>query len=163
MKAVDPQSSMNARSIVCVALLLVAACTTTPTGLTMPATNEAEIRQAERALELALSSGDPLAWVEHYTDDAVFVAPGAPAVQGREALTQMARSMRPLSSVRIQAMKTEVSSTVAAVYGRGSWVSGASSASPSTTHVRLIIVWRKGNDSRWRVAQELLHLEPPAP
>ena len=79
MKAVDPQSSMNARSIVCVALLLVAACTTTPTGLTMPATNEAEIRQAERALELALSSGDPLAWVEHYTDDAVFVAPGAPA------------------------------------------------------------------------------------
>src|SRR6476619_2865720 len=99
---------MNARSIVCFALLLVAACTTNQTGLAMPATNEAEIRQAERALELALSSGDPLAWVEHYTDDAIFVAPGAPAVQGREALTHMARLMRPLSSVRIQALKTEV-------------------------------------------------------
>lgn len=127
----------------------------------MATINEAEIRQAERALEVALSSDDPVAWVDHCTEDAVFVAPGGPAVQGREALTQMAKSMRPLSSVKIEAQKTEMSASVAAVCARGSWVSGAGSASPSTTRVRFIIVWRKGQDGRWRVAEELLHVEPP--
>ena len=113
-------------------------------------------------VKTALSSADPLAWVEHYTEDAVFVAPGAAAVQGREALTRMAKGMRPLSSVRIESIKTEGVGSVAAVYGRGSWVSGAGTATQSTTEVRLIIVWRKGSDGRWRVAQELLHAQPPA-
>ncbi len=120
----------------------------------------AEIRQAERALEAALSSADPLAWVDHYTEDAEFVAPGAPAVQGREALLRMAQSMRPLSAVRIQDLKTDGSGTVAAVYGRGSWINGAGTPTQSTTNVRLLIVWRKGGDGRWRIAQELLHPEP---
>lgn len=120
-----------------------------------------EIRQAERALETALSSPDPGAWVEHYTEDAVFVAPGAPAVQGRDALTRMSKAMRPLSAVRITDLKTDGSGNVAAVYGRATWVSGAGTATATTTQVRLIIVWRKESDGRWRVAQELLHAEPP--
>ena len=128
---------------------------------TTAATLELEIRQAERSLELALSSPNPTEWVEHYTEDAVFVAPGAPAVQGRDALTRMAQSMRPLSAVQIQALRTELSEKVAAVYARASWVSGAGSPAQSATNVRAIIVWRKGNDGRWRVAQELLHAEPP--
>ena len=41
--------------------------------------NEAEIRDAERALVNALESDNPTAWVYHYTEDAVFVVPGAPA------------------------------------------------------------------------------------
>ena len=80
-------------------LVVLAGCAHTPTEAVMPLRFDPnEIRQAERALEAALSSSDPLAWVAHYTEDAVFVAPGAPAVQGRDALTQMARAMRPLSS-----------------------------------------------------------------
>ena len=141
---------------------LAACSTTSPTDNAMMF-NETEIRQAEKALEAALSSPDPVAWVEHYTEDAVFVAPGAPAVQGREALTRMAKAMRPLSSARIESVKTEGSGSVAAVYGQGSWVNGAGTATASTTKVRLIIVWRKGNDGRWRIAQELLHPQPSAP
>lgn len=124
--------------------------------------DEREIRQAERGIEAALSSPDPVAWVAHYTEDALFVFPGAPVVQGREALMRMARSMKPLSAVRIEDVKTEGSGRVAAVYGRGSWVSGAGTPSASTTRVRLLIVWRKGDDGRWRIAQELLQAEPPA-
>ena len=61
--------------------------------------DEAEIRSAERALETAPESPDATAWVYHYTEDAMFVGPGAPAVQGREALLAMAKAMQPLSSV----------------------------------------------------------------
>ena len=124
--------------------------------------NEAEIRTAERALERALESPDPTAWVYAYTEDAVFVAPGAPAVEGRAALLQMARAMQPLSSVSIKALRTEGSGNLAYVYGQASWVSGPSSDAAPVTNVRLIIVWRKEADGRWRVAQELLHADPAA-
>lgn len=70
---------------------------------------------------------------------------------------------KPLSAVKIEDRKTEGSGRLAAVYGRGSWVSGAGTPAASTTKVRLIIVWRKGDDGRWRVAQELLHAEPATP
>jgi uncharacterized protein (TIGR02246 family) len=124
--------------------------------------NEGEIRAAERALEAALQSPDPTAWVYLYTEDAVFVAPGAPAVQGRAALLQMAKAMKPLSSVSIQPIRTEGSGRLATVYGHGSWVSGRPSEAGSVSKVRLIIVWRKEADGQWRVAQELLHADPAA-
>ena len=124
--------------------------------------DDSEIRAAEKALERALESSDPTAWVYHYTEDAVFVSPGAPAVQGRAALLEMATAMRPLSSVVITPLRTEASGNVAAVYGQASWVSGAHTSSATITTVRLLIVWRKEPDGVWRVAQELLDPEPVA-
>ena len=124
--------------------------------------NEAEIRAAERALEQALQSSDPTAWVYSYTEDAVFVAPGAPAVQGRAALLQMAKAMKPLSSVSIQPMRTEGSGGLATVYAHASWVSGRPPEAGSVAKVRGIIVWRKEADRQWRVAQELLNADPAA-
>jgi uncharacterized protein (TIGR02246 family) len=121
---------------------------------------EAEIRAAESALVQALQAPDPTAWVYHYTEDAVFVAPGAPAVQGRAALLRMARAMKPLSSVSLQPIRTEGSASLATVYGHGSWVSGKPPDADSVSKVRLIIVWRKEADGQWRIAQELLNAEP---
>lgn len=116
--------------------------------------DEAEIRRAERALEKALESPDRTAWVYHYTEDAMFVAPGE-VVQGREALLEMARGMNPLSSVSIEPQRTEGNANLAYTYGEGHWTSG----NPDTgarTNVRLIIVWRKEADGAWRVAHEML-------
>ena len=123
--------------------------------------NEAEIRAAEKALVKALMSSDPTEWVYHYTEDAIFVSPGSPAVTGRAELLKMAKSMQPLSSVTITPIRTEASGNVAAVYVQGSWVSTAKSGSAPTTKVRNLIVWRRESDGKWRVALELLHAEPP--
>jgi uncharacterized protein (TIGR02246 family) len=142
------------------ASVFLTACAQWKGSINMDAFNVEELRQAERALEIALSSSDPSAWVEHYTEDAVFVAPNTPAVQGRDALTKMSKTMRPLSSVKLTDLKTDGFGKLAAVYGRGTWVNGAGSATATTTNVRLIIVWRKEEDGRWRIAQELLHPEP---
>ena len=122
--------------------------------------DEAEIRAAERALVQALQAPDPTAWVDSYTEDAVFVASGAPAVQGRAALLQMAKAMKPLSSVSLEPIRTEGSARLATVYGHGSWVSGKPPDASAVTRVRLIIVWRKEADGQWRIAQELLHADP---
>lgn len=122
---------------------------------------ETEIRAAEKALATALMSSDPTAWVYHYTEDAVFVGPGSPPVNGRRELLEMAKTMQPLSSVVITPIRTEASGNVAAVYVQGSWVSGANSGFPRTTKARNIIVWRKEPDGKWRIALELFHPEPP--
>lgn len=122
----------------------------------------AEIRAAERALEQALQSSEPTARVYSYTEDAIFVAPGAPAVQGRAALLQMARAMKPLSSVSIQPIRTEGSEGLATVYAYASWTSGRPPEAGSVSKVRGIIVWRKEADGQWRVAQELLQADPAA-
>lgn len=124
--------------------------------------NEAEIRTAERALEQALQSSDPTAWVYSYTEDAMFVAPGAPAVQGRAALLQMAKAMKPLSSVSIRPIRTEGSGGLATVYAHASWVSGRPPEAGSVAKMRGILVWRKEADGQWRVALELLNADPTA-
>jgi ketosteroid isomerase-like protein len=120
--------------------------------------DDQELRTAEQALERALGASDPLAWVEHYTDDAVFIGPGMPAVQGRSALVEMARSMSPLSSVSIVPLRTDMSGDLAAVYAHASWVSGEGTSERTESFVRGILVWRRGPDGAgtWRVAQELL-------
>lgn len=121
--------------------------------------NEDEIRAAERALEAALESADPTAWVYAYTEDAMFVAPGAPAVQGRDALLDMARKMKPLSSVSIEPLRTEGSGNLAYVYGQASWVNGRPPNLGAGVNLRLVIVWRKEADGLWRVAHEILNSE----
>jgi uncharacterized protein (TIGR02246 family) len=151
---------MNSSYFLLVAAALLTGCAQLKGSPRMEAFNEQELRQAERALEAALSSSDPSAWVAHYTEDAVFVAPGAPAVQGRDALIRMSKAMKPLSSVKLTDLKTDGSGKLAAVYGRGTWVNGAGTPTETASNVRLIIVWRKEADGRWRIAQELLHPEP---
>ena len=122
-----------------------------------PTFDETEIRSAERALEEALESPDPTAWVTHYTEDALFVGPGSPAVQGREGLLQMARAMNPLSSVSIRASRTGGSGNLAYAYGQASWVNGRPPDAGATTNVRFVIVWRREADGQWRVALEMLN------
>ena len=115
--------------------------------------DEAEIRAAERALVTALGAADPTAWVFQYTEDAVFDAGGEHVVQGRDGLLAMARTMRPLSSLVLEPLRTEGDGALATVWFTGSWISGRA---PDTTavQVRGVIVWRKGADGRWRVALE---------
>ena len=114
-----------------------------------------EIRTAERAVISALESDDPLAWVAHYTEDAVLLESGAPPVRGRPALLEMARAMKPLSSVVINPDHTEGHGKLAYVYGSGSWVNGRPPNVGDTTRVRFVMIWRKEAGGRWRIAHEV--------
>jgi ketosteroid isomerase-like protein len=119
--------------------------------------DDAALRSAERELEVALASEDPTAWVHHYTDDAVFDAGSEHAVQGRLALLEMARSMRPLSDVSIRPLRTEARGDLAAVWTEAYWASGEP-PDRRIVHVRGILVWQRDRDGRWRVAME--HISP---
>lgn len=134
-----------------VTLPLAAACATRP-PVSPPACSSVdvrEIRAAEQALVAALQAPGGT-WVTHYTEDAVLVESGE-ALVGRAALQQLASAMGPLSSVAIHADRTEGRGDLAYVTGTASWV-GRSGA---TTRVRLVMIWRKEADGRWRLAHEI--------
>ena len=126
----------------------------------MTASNESEIRSAERRLIAALESRDPEAWVDEYTADAVFDAGGEHAVEGRDALLHMAHAMRPLSEVALRPLRTLDAGEMVAVWMEGSWMSGEP-PEKRKVEVRGILVWRRDADGQWRVAIE--HITRSAP
>ena len=130
--------------------IAVSACNASP---------ETELRSAVADLAQVLQTPGP-AWVEHYTEDASFVAPGSAPVQGRAALLEMAKSMEPLRDMKISVERMEVNDGLGYTFVRGSWLTGEDPAKQETVRVRSLLVWRKDSDGRWRVTQELLHDDP---
>ena len=121
--------------------------------------SDAEIHSAIETLRQSLQAPDPTAWVYRYTEDAVFVGPGEPPVVGRPALLAMARSMTPLTDVKISVQRTERSGALAYVYAHGSWETKSGNGS-HTSRVRTLLILRKEADGNWRVAHELMHEDP---
>jgi uncharacterized protein (TIGR02246 family) len=119
----------------------------------------AALRAAEQALVASFEDADPAAWVDHYTDDAIFVAPGMAAIEGRDALLAHARQMTPLSSARIDAQTSDGDGDIAATLGSASWVNGPKGSDATTSRVRFLIVWRREPDGRWRIAREVLNAD----
>lgn len=115
-----------------------------------------EIRAATTKLAAALEDPDPTAWVYMYTEDAGLLEAGSEPLEGRARLLELARSMQPMSSVRISAIRTEGHGNIAYTYGTASWVNGRPPNAGPTSNVHLVIVWRKEADGQWRVAQEAL-------
>ncbi len=114
------------------------------------------IREAEKALAEAFESSDLTAWVDSYTDDAIFVGPGVPAIEGRSAFLDAVPQIS-ISSMEIVADSTLGAGNFAATLGRVNWVSGPKSSDAPTRRRRFLIVWRREPDGRWRIARELLN------
>jgi ketosteroid isomerase-like protein len=114
------------------------------------------IRAAERSLAQAFESPDLTAWVDFYTDDAIFVGPGAAAIEGRAALLEVAPHIS-ISSMEIEAQSTFGAGDLAATYGRASWVSGPKGSDSRTVRRRFLMVWRRDLDGGWRIAREMLN------
>ena len=124
--------------------------------MTLSSSDVAAIRAAEKALAEAFEAADPAAWVDCYTDDAVFVGPGAPAIEGRDALLAVAPSVA-ISSMEIVADSTIGAGAFAATQGSASWVSGPKGSVGPRVRRRFLMVWNRDASGRWRIARELLN------
>ena len=124
--------------------------------MTLSSSDVAAIRSAEKALAEAFEASDPTAWVDYYTEDAIFVGPGMPAVEGRDALLDLAPAVV-ISSMEIVADSTIGAGDFAATHGRGNWVTGPKGSDVPRVRRRFLMVWRRGADGRWRIARELLN------
>jgi len=124
--------------------------------VTLSSSDVAAIRGAEKALADAFELSDRTAWVEFYTEDAIFVGPGMPAIEGRSAFLDAARELT-ISSMEIAADSTLGAGDFAATLGRATWVTGPKDPDAPMQRRRFLMVWRREPDGRWRIARELLN------
>jgi ketosteroid isomerase-like protein len=109
-----------------------------------------EIRAAADALAAAFDAPDPAAWVDHYTEDAMFIGPRAAAVEGRAALLALVPHLS-MSDVAIVVESVIGSGDLAAAVGRAAWDGGDG----ERVRRRFLMVWRR-DAGRWRLAREML-------
>ena len=124
--------------------------------MALSSSDVAAIRAAEEALAEAFEAPDPTAWVDFYTDDAIFVGPGMPAIEGRNGFLDAARELT-ISSMEIAVDSTLGAGDFAATLGRARWVSGPKGSDGPMQRRRFLMVWRREPDGRWRIARELLN------
>lgn len=122
----------------------------------LPPSEISAIRAAEEDLAAAFESAHATAWVDFYTDDAVFCGPGMPAIEGRSALLEVAPRIT-ISAMEIVADSTIGGDELAATFGRASWINGPRASGGVRVRRRFLIVWRRERDGRWRIARELLN------
>ena len=115
-----------------------------------------QIHLAVTKLTAALQDPDPTAWVYMYTEDAGLLEAGSEPLQGRAKLLELAKTMQPMSSLKISPARIEGDGALAYMVGKASWVNGRAAQAEPSSNVQLFIVWRKGSDGQWRVAQEVM-------
>ncbi len=114
-----------------------------------------EIRSSERQLIALLEDPDTGKRVMHYTEDAVFMMPGGPPIEGREQMRRQTKTR--LHSVSLIPLTTEGNERFASVYARFSCVVGKSETSEGQfVALRILMVWRKEDDGVWRISREFL-------
>jgi ketosteroid isomerase-like protein len=123
--------------------------------MALSASDITAIRTAEQALAEAFEAGDPTAWVDFYTEDAIFAAPGVSTIQGRAGLLEAAHNIA-ISSMQITADSTLGTGDFASTFGRASWVAGRKGSDAPVLRRRFLMVWRR-DGVRWRIARELLN------
>ena len=102
----------------------------------------------EALAEALERSPDSTAWVDCYTDDAIFVGPGAPAIEGRSAFLEAAPHLH-MSSVEIVAESTLGAGDFAAFSG-ARLAERPRRIGCSRVRRRFLMVWRREPDGRWR-------------
>ena len=132
------------------------ACGSSVHQVTLSSSDVSAIRGAEKSLADAFEASDPTAWVDFYTEDAIFVGPGMPALEGRDALLEAAAAIV-ISSMEIVADSTLGAEDFAATHGRASWVNGPKDSDAPRVRRRFLMVWRRDAGGRWRIARELLN------
>jgi ketosteroid isomerase-like protein len=121
-------------------------------------------RDAEWAA--AASEGRDLERVlSYWTDDAIVVPPGLPAVVGKAALREYVQASMSMPGFRINWASTEVTfspdTNFAYMFGTN-WIDMNDPAgTPLRTYGRAVTIWRKDSDGEWRCAVDIWNAPPP--
>ena len=122
-------------------------------------------RDAEWAI--AASEGRDLERVlSYWTDDAIVMPPGLPAVIGQAALREYVQASMKIPGFRITWTSTDVTFSpdrnLAYMFGMNMVEMNGPDGTPVRIAGRAVTIWRKEADGEWRCAVDIWNAPPPA-
>ena len=160
---------MKAMGALCIAAVLsftMAGCNQAP-----PDTHDADMKaindlEAQWNKDYAARDGDKIA--AYYADDAVLMAPGAPAMSGKEAIHTGIQQMLsdPALTLQFQATKVEVARSGDLGYSWGKYQMTATDPAtkkPVNDHGSYVTTYRKQADGTWKAVADIATSEVPPP
>jgi ketosteroid isomerase-like protein len=122
-------------------------------------------RDAEWAA-LASEGRDVEAILSYWTDDAVVLPPGLPAVIGKTALREYIQGSLQIPGFNITWSSTEVAfspdGNLAYMLSDNSVTMNGADGKPAATAGRAVTVWRREPDGLWRCAVDIWNAPPAA-
>jgi ketosteroid isomerase-like protein len=122
-------------------------------------------RDAEWAA-LASAGRDVEAILSYWTDDAVVMPPGFPAVIGKAALREYILGSLKIPGFNITWSSNDVTfspdGNLAYMFSENSVTMNGADGRPATTAGRAVTIWRRERDGEWRCAVDIWNASPVA-
>jgi ketosteroid isomerase-like protein len=144
-------------------VLLLPACENGP-GDSMLQDDVAEIRRFLATSGEAVNAGDVEAEVDRFTEDGIYMWPDAPAIVGREALTQWFEQRFQLVHVQLGNRSEELVISGNWAFDRGTytaWIKPKDGVQIDTVVGKYLNVLRRQPDGSWRVARRIRNRDHP--
>jgi ketosteroid isomerase-like protein len=120
-------------------------------------------RDAEWA-SIASEGRDVEGMLAFWTDDAVVLPPGLPAVVGKAALREYVRASLQIPGFRITWTSTDVQfspdGNLGYMFSRNAVTTSGPDGKPTNTAGRAVTIWRRDYDGVWRCAVDIWNAEP---
>lgn len=128
-------------------------------------TERTRLLQRDAEWSTAASEGrDVERILSYWTDDAVVLPPGLPAVIGKAALRQYVEGSMQIPGFRISWTSTDATfspdGNLAYMLSRNAVTMNAPDGTPTMTEGRAVTVWRREPDGEWRCAVDIWNAEP---
>lgn len=152
----------------CLALLLLASACNQQTPVDTRAADESAIRNLDAQWAKTAAANDLEGTVSYYSDDASMLPPNAPIATGKQAIRAVwALLLGPEVAVSWQVSKVEVARSGDLAYLMGVYQVTVkdSQGKPVTDHGKLVEVWKKQADGKWKTVADIFNsdLPPSAP
>jgi ketosteroid isomerase-like protein len=102
--------------------------------------------------------------LSYWTDDALVLAPGLPAVVGKDALRGYVLGSMQIPGFRITWTSTDVTlspdGNLAYLFSQNAVTMNTPDGVPHTTAGRAVTIWRRESDGEWRCAVDIWNAEP---
>ena len=143
-------------------LCLLSACASQPSL----ETERAAIMQADSAWLAAAASRNVDSTLSFWTDDARLISPGEPPVVGRDAIRKMLTDGFAMPEFTASWTTTDVvvspKGDMAYSHGTNQFTVPNQAGGVDTLRGQAVVVWRKGDDGRWRSAVDTWTPQAPS-
>ena len=144
-----------------VALAFLATAVLWSTGGRAETAREA-IAAAIEKFEQAFNRGDAAALARMYTPEGALLPPGAPRVDGREAIEGFWKGAIEAGAKDLSVEPTEVTEADNTIYevGTATFTVPSDKGGDRTVSLKYLIVWRQGTDGTWQLHRDIWNENP---